>query len=230
MTKRLEQIYRMIPRNAKGIADIGTDHAIIPVALALSGCSACLTASDVASQPLQRAMETAERSGVRDRIRFVQCDGLDACKPEQTDCIVIAGMGGDTVCRILDRAEWIQEREVTLVLQPMTHAEVLRYWLLHNGFIITLEATVAEDRHLYQVFRAKNGSAPSLSDAEYLVGAFDSAREGVSLSDLCRAELLRIEKKLEGLYAAGQSDGAEALFYCGIQEELIKQLGAAAEV
>ena len=88
----------------------------------------------------------------------------------QVDTIVIAGMGGDTICGILDRAEWCMAREYTLILQPMTKCEILRYWLVYNEFEIISEELVRDDR-LYQIITARFGGRQRLNDAELYTGS-----------------------------------------------------------
>ena len=103
MNKRLEAIYALIGEG-RGLVDVGTDHGYIPTALAQSGYAGNIIASDIKPGPLQAARRSAENAGVADKIDFLLCDGLDGCDPSAIDTIVIAGMGGDTICGILDRA------------------------------------------------------------------------------------------------------------------------------
>ena len=170
MNQRLNAIYRMIG-NGRGMIDVGTDHGLIPERLAREGYPGRIFASDINVGPLAAAKQTAAASGVENRICFLLSDGLDACPPEAVDCIVIAGMGGDTICGILDRAEWTMDAAYRLILQPMSKAEVLRYWLTMNGFRITEEQIVAEGDTFYQIFAAVYcGENEKLSDAELLIG------------------------------------------------------------
>ena len=104
MNKRLELIYSMIS-DGRGLIDVGTDHGYLPAALAVNGYSGRLFASDINAMPLEKARETARRCAMVDRITFLLSDGLDACPPEEIDTIVMAGMGGELICTILDRAE-----------------------------------------------------------------------------------------------------------------------------
>ena len=220
MNRRLTQLASMIPRVGVGMADVGTDHGLIPVHLARSGYPGRLFATDIAEAPLRGAVALAEKHRVRGQITFAVSDGLDFCRPDWVDCILIAGMGGDTICRILDRAEWIMEGEYTLVLQPMTHPEVLRYWLMHNEFPIVEEAVVEEEGHVYQMFRAAPGQNRSLSDAEYCAGARSAVHSGDPAVLAALDVLRKREKKLRGLRDAGQADSAAFRFTAGIVREL----------
>ena len=154
MNRRLEAIMAHIPQNGRGVIDVGTDHGYLPAALFQRGYSGRLIAADINAEPLSKAKRTAESIGAEDVISLRLCDGLDGCDSSEVDTIVIAGMGGDTICGILDRAEWCMAREYTLILQPMTHPEILRKWLLDNGFSILGELLSAEEHRIYQTEQA----------------------------------------------------------------------------
>lgn len=205
MDARLDAIYRLI-RPGRGVIDVGTDHATLPVRLALEGYPGNILASDLREGPLAAAKRTAAQFGVSERIVFLLADGLDACDPSSVDTIVIAGMGGDTICGILDRAEWCMSPACRLLLQPMTKAEVLRYWLSNNGFAIENEVLAEDAGTVYQIIVALFcGENERLSDAELYLG-----KAGLSDPVLYRRivgeEIGRIERRLEGLRAAKDGD------------------------
>ena len=220
MTKRLLLLCRMIPMDGIGFADVGTDHGFIPVWLARNGYTGKIYASDIAEDPLRKAIALAKEYHLEEKICFSLCDGLDACPPEKVDCILIAGMGGDAICRILDRAEWILNGGYTLVFQPMTHAEVVRYWLIHNGFRITREAVIKEDHHVYQAFSAAAGKSGKVSDAEYCAGITDSDHIGENIQLVYDDLIPKTRRKLKGLSDAGLADSCTFRFYSGILQEL----------
>ena len=224
MNKRLDQLYQMIPKDGIGIIDIGTDHGSIPIQLAASGYAGTIYASDIVPSPLNAAREAARKGNVENRIRFLLCDGLDQCPPDEVDCILIAGMGGDTICGILDRADWIFSDRYLFLFQPMTKPEVLRYWLIHNEFQIITEAVVTEDKHIYQIFSAKLGKSRSMKDAEYLIGSCSSQRAGESVLYVINEQLKRIEKKLHGLETASDTANPGYEFYAEIKRQLEKML------
>ena len=220
MDKRLNQIYNMLPESGTGIIDIGTDHGLIPIRLAMEGYPGTIIATDIAEGPLKTAVRNAEEKGVRDRIRFMICDGLDYCPVNEIDCILISGMGGDSICDILDRAEWLQEGQYKLVLQPMTRQEVLRYWLVNNGFQITEEALVYDKKHSYQILSAVPGQNREMKDAEYLVGSKAVTRQGEDVSRLIDEQIEIIRKKLNGQNLASMNTVSCRRFYEAICREL----------
>lgn len=201
MNKRLHCILSHIPVG-QGVIDVGTDHGYLPAELAVRGYPGRLLASDLRPEPLAAARRTAENAGVKDRISFILCDGLDGCDPDALDTIVIAGMGGDTICGILDRGEWCMDRRYTLVLQPMTHAEVLRYWLVNNEFAIVAEDIVEDGGFLYSVLVACFGGQTNLSEAELYTGAATLLREHPLFPSFIARQKRRLETMLRGQEAA----------------------------
>ena len=169
MNKRLNAIAALV-KDGKGLVDVGTDHGQLPVFLAQRGYSGALFASDIREGPLMAARRTAEEAALTDRIRFLLCDGLSLCPPEEIDTIVIAGMGGDMIVKILDEAEWCMDRRYRLLLQPMSKNEVLRYWLVYNEFEIESETVTEDGGILYQILCARFGGVTRPNDAELFTG------------------------------------------------------------
>lgn len=219
MNKRLELIYSMIS-DGRGLIDVGTDHGYLPAALAVNGYSGRLFASDINAMPLEKARETARRCAMVDRITFLLSDGLDACPPEEIDTIVMAGMGGELICTILDRAEWCLDEQYTLILQPMTKAEVLRYWLVNNGFTLLEERLVRDGSFLYQVIKVRFLGNMALSDAELYSGAFTNIQD----DPLARQELQALIKRFEGERSGLQSSAVTNTGRLAIVENILIQL------
>ena len=176
MNKRLQTIYKYI-ENGKGVVDVGTDHGYLPVELALNGYKGNIVASDINEDPLHKAVVNAEAAGVGSRISFLLCDGLSKCPAEKVDTIVIAGMGGDMIVKILDATEWCLSEGYKLILQPMSKAEVVRYWLVYNGFEIKAEELVDENNTLYQIIVAQFGGYTPLNDAQLFCGKAELAQD-----------------------------------------------------
>lgn len=219
MNKRLETIYAMVPEG-RGLIDVGTDHGYLPAALASGGYGGKLFASDVNAMPLARAKETAQAADVEKRISFLLSDGLDACPRDEIDTIVIAGMGGELICRILDLAEWCLDPGYTLILQPMTKIEVLRYWLANNGFQLTEEKFVEDGGFLYQIIKARYSDNMTLKDAELFTGAYRNIRNDPLAPALIRSLIKRFENERQGLLCAENSRKGRLI----LLEEMLDQL------
>ncbi len=151
---RLEAIARRVPDRCR-LTDVGTDHGYIPVSLLLEGRAVSAIATDLRPEPLARARAAALRYGVEDRLSLRLCDGLSAVSPQETDAIVIAGLGGDLITEILSAAPWCRNQGVTLLLQPMSKAEVLRSWLPEQGYAVAAECLVVERGIFYPLLTVK---------------------------------------------------------------------------
>ena len=220
MNKRLQCIAELVPQG-RGMIDVGTDHGYLPVYLLQHGYSGAVYASDIHKGPLQAAVATAEAAGLQDAISFQLCDGLDCCEAQAVDSIVIAGMGGDTICGILDRAEWCMDEAYTLVLQPMTRAEVLRYWLVNNEFEIVREELAEDGGLLYSALVARFGGKTVLNDAELYTGSFAMLHTHPLFPQLLELQMQRFEKMKRGLR---QSEKAETPGRLAVIESVLSQL------
>ena len=206
MNRRLQAIEALV-EDGVGLIDVGTDHGYLPLALAKRGYPGALIAADIGVGPLNAAKRNAAEAGLEQRIRFLLCDGLERCQPEAVDTIVIAGMGGDTICGILDRAEWVLDPHYTLLLQPMTRAEVLRYWLTNNGFSILEERLVRDNGAIYALLRARYGGEMKLTDAELYTGAFPLIEREALWPEFLSLQLRRLEKSIAGLEQGERDPG-----------------------
>ena len=150
---RLQKIAGLVRRGAV-VADIGTDHAYLPVFLVRNEIAVRAFACDVSDGPLENAKATISKFGV-DNIVVRKGDGLAAVEPHEADTFVIAGMGGDLIARILEAASWIKDSKYELILQPMTAVEDLREYLCKNGFLIVSECAVKAQGRVYTVMKVK---------------------------------------------------------------------------
>lgn len=150
---RLTQVAAFV-RNGSRLADIGTDHALLPAELVRQGICTYAIASDIKKGPVAAATRTVAEAELADKIDIRLGSGLETVKPDEVDDIVIAGMGGETIAMILNDAPWVRAERYRLVLQPMTRAEKLRRYLWENGFDILSEAAVQDGRHWYTVIHA----------------------------------------------------------------------------
>lgn len=210
MNKRLELIASILP-HGRGFADVGTDHGYLPVYMAQHGYSGKIIASDINEGPLSTAVASARQAGAEDRICFRLCDGLDGYSSEELDTVVIAGMGGDTICGILDRADWVMSRDILLILQPMTKAEVLRYWLTNNDFAICGEWLIEENGEIYQILSARFGARTPLSDAELFTGKYELAVGNTLFPVQLAALIKRFERAAAGMSKAPRMRGRQKL-------------------
>lgn len=156
ITPRLRTIMAQVPEGAK-LADIGTDHALIPAALLRKRIIETAIASDIRQGPLESAARTAQQFGLEDRISLRLGAGLCTVQPEEADTIVIAGMGGETIAQILEDDSWALDGSHLLLLQPMTAQPFLRQYLAAHGGIIEKESLCREGRRMYTVMTVRGG-------------------------------------------------------------------------
>ncbi len=186
------------------VCDVGTDHAQLAVYLLEQGIAADVIASDIGEGPLQAAARTIKAHGLTGRICTILSDGLQSIPPEGLTDIVIAGMGGETMIHILENAPFPLEGK-RLILQPMTKARELRRWLFCEGFSITAETCVRDDRYLYAVMCAEfTGDRREPDAAAQILGAMDLRQPDCMA--YARRAYAQLCKARDGRRNAGQPD------------------------
>ena len=162
LSKRLQAIADYVPLGALP-ADIGTDHGYIPVWLVQRGIARRVIASDIGKGPLESARRSAAEYGAAEQIDFVLADGLAGVRPGDADTVIIAGMGGETICGILQAADWVKD-SVQLILQPQSKYELLCTWLGQNGFRIDAGRLVQDEGRIYQIMCVRADGVPKELD------------------------------------------------------------------
>ena len=172
LSKRLQAVYQMVDKNTR-VADIGSDHAYLPVELIETNIASFAIAGEVAKGPMSRSKEDVDKFGLSEKIDVRLGDGLAVINEnDKIDTVVIAGMGGILIKDILARATEEQLSNVkTLVLQPNIGEPLVRHWLVENNFEIVDEDIIAEEHHVYEIIKAKKVNEPvNLTEAQYLMG------------------------------------------------------------
>jgi tRNA (adenine22-N1)-methyltransferase len=169
LSKRLQAIGDMVPRG-QSLADIGTDHGQLLCYLAEAGLIRRGVGVELNPGPLRRARETVDASGFSAVLDIRQGDGLAPLKLGEAETVVIAGMGGGVISGILDRAKTGLEEVRRLILQPMTRAETVRYWLADHAWRIVDEEALEEGGQYYQIIKAVPGHADALTPPEACYG------------------------------------------------------------
>lgn len=204
LTSRLRLLADWVRPGAR-LADVGTDHAYLPVWLTLHGRVVHAIASDLREKPLERARETGRTYGA-EGIDFRLGGGLAPIGPEEADTIVIAGMGGENIVSILEAAPWTADGNHTLLLQPMTHAESLRRFLMDRGYRVRREALVYDRGTIYPVLEVTAGHMV-LSEGQIWGGA-KLLRD--PLGDRYIIEkIIRLQGAVAGLNRSGRAEDQE---------------------
>lgn len=198
LSPRLRMVGELVPAGGR-LADVGTDHAYLPAALILEGKIPWAIAADLRRGPLDRARATVREYGLTGKVAFRLCDGLSGIRPDEVDAVAVAGMGGETIAAILAAAPWTRERDLPLILQPMSSFPDLREWLQRSGFAIQEERLAREGDTIYTAMLIRAGEMPPLTPAELWAGknTADPLR-----GDWLDRWLARVRRALEGMSRA----------------------------
>lgn len=166
---RLQTVLRSVPENS-AVADIGTDHAFLPIALIKLGIAKKVIACDINEKPLEVAKKNIEKTGVKN-IEVRLSNGLQNVNKDEVDVITIAGMGGDLICNIIKEATWLKDKSKRLIMQPMTSADVIREYLYSEGFEILDEIAVVDTGRVYSVITASfSGEKRKITSGKKFIG------------------------------------------------------------
>lgn len=136
------------------VADIGTDHGYIPIWLFKAGRVPRGIAMDIGKGPLKRAEENIKLYGYEDKIETRLSDGLKELKENEADSVVIAGMGGSLIVSILEKGKSVLDTVKELILSPHTEIQLVRHYLIENGYDIVKEEMVYDMGKYYTVMKA----------------------------------------------------------------------------
>lgn len=195
---RLKMVADLV-QEGRSLADIGTDHAYLPSYLIFKGKTPCAVAADLRPGPLKNAQATISQYALDGKIKTILSDGLDELSPNDAQEIVIAGMGGTLIAEILERAAWIKNDSIHLVLQPQTHAEDVRRFLMTNGFKIVCEdATIEDERHYIAISAIYTGEKASFTQGYLYYGELPKCKKEEALEYL-NIQINFLKKKMNAL-------------------------------
>ncbi|MEG1874833.1 MAG: class I SAM-dependent methyltransferase [Angelakisella sp.] len=200
MDERLTLISQMV-KPCRYAADIGTDHGYLICALVGQGIAQRGIAADINPQPLEKAVRQIAACGLQEHIHTLCTDGLCGIG-EQVDAVILAGMGGELIARILDDWRYSRRADVSFYLQPMTKAERLREYLYQAGFSIQQERCCVAAHRPYSVMEVIfTGQAKEATPLELWLGAIDPAA-GAGEQAYCSRLRAKLERKQNGLQQA----------------------------
>lgn len=171
LSKRLREIGNLVIPGSR-VADIGCDHAYTSIYLIKKNISPYVIAMDINKGPLERARMNIEDYGYMDKIELRQSDGIKEIKEGEVDTLLIAGMGGGLMLKILSEGRDIIRSDIeSLILQPQSDISLVRRQLKDFGFLIVYENMIKEDGKYYPMMRAEKES--KIEDKE----AYDLTKE-----------------------------------------------------
>lgn len=180
------------------LADIGTDHAYLPIEAVRLGISRRAVACDINPGPIRRAEANIRKAGLSGQIDVLQTDGLHGVERFCPDDIAIFGMGGELMIRILADAPWVKNPSVSLILQPMTKAELLRAWLLQSGFSILGESLSYEGQYYQTIHACAGGEREIYTPEELLLGRHNLSGSSPLLTGWIENRLSVLTAVIEG--------------------------------
>ena len=214
-------------RQGSFIADVGTDHAYLPIYLEKHGIIRGAVASDINEGPAERARKNISSHSLESKICVNISNGLSGLEKYSPDDVFILGMGGELIADILGASSLPKAEGVRLILQPMTHPEILRSFLLENLYEICDEEIVEDENgKIYQIIVASYSGkrADALTPAELLLGKINISKKKPELLLLSERwiEVLRAREKGRALSKDSSPDDDSSLL--GEIEKIREQL------
>ncbi|MGM9903707.1 tRNA (adenine-N(1))-methyltransferase [Enterococcus hirae] len=214
LSKRLETVGRFVPESAR-LADIGSDHAYLPVALMLNGKINFAVAGEVVKGPFESARRQVRKDGLNDRIIVRLANGLDAIEEQdEINAVTIAGMGGSLIRDILEAG--VQNKRLKgserLILQPNIGEKTVRVWLKEKNYQIVAESILEENKKIYEIIVAEKADSPvSYSEKELMFGPFLLKERDRVFQKKWQRELHQREVILEQLKKASEPHRRETI-------------------
>lgn len=208
ISERLQRIAAFVPQGAT-MADIGSDHAYLPLYLAQQGVISSAVAGELNEGPFKGAEFNVRSHGYKDVISVRRGNGLAVIEPGEVEVITVAGMGGGTIKEILAAGEAKLQGVKRLVLSPQGDGDTLRRWLFAHGWKLIDEDLLIEDDKLYEIVVAERGEMQTDDPIQLEFGPILLERRHPLIADRVEYELGKIKRALQGLEKAKGESGQE---------------------
>ena len=217
LTPRLRMIASLVPK-CSTLCDIGTDHAYVAIYLAKKGIAEKIIAADIKNGPLEQARKNIDAFNVGHMVETRLSNGFSQIGQGETECAIIAGMGGETIAEILENEKGCKY----FVLQMQTAHKHLREYLCTHGYVIEKEAVCREGNKMYTALLAIRGSSPKLSNVQKEIGPYLIENTPPLFYDYVRYRLYEIDSILEKM---GTNDEKKRKQYEDLKFEYERLLG-----
>jgi tRNA (adenine22-N1)-methyltransferase len=157
LSNRLQAIAHQVPKGSR-LADIGSDHALLPVYLVQQGIVPYAIAGEVNPGPYEAAGRQVKEADLARQVHVRLGNGLEVIEAGEVEAITIAGMGGALIVQILEQGKQKLAQAHTLILQPNVGEDQVRRWLAVNGWLLTREQILEEDGKYYEILTAVHGA------------------------------------------------------------------------
>lgn len=184
----------------KTVADIGTDHAYVPIYLHKKGNVEKVIACDINKKPLQKAQQNIKLHHAENKIITRLGNGLQPLQPYEVDSIVISGMGGMLMIELMEQSQNIIKTVKELILCPHLDVTAVRKYLHNIGYVITDEKMIQEWDNFYTILRAIPGKQKYDKEIEYIFGSILLEKKDAVLKEYIINEKIRLKKIKQHLY------------------------------
>lgn len=208
LSNRLKIIASFLPEHAF-FADIGTDHAFLPSFVCLQDDKAKAIAGEVSEGPYKAAIKTVESYHLSEAIDVRLGNGLEVIGNDPVTELVIAGMGGALITKILEDGKKYLLTVKRIIVQPNIGEIYVREWFGKNGYKITNEAILSENSHIYEVIVAEKDEESyesPLSEAELLFGPVHLQRKSSLFYKKWQKQQQKLEQILHNIKGATHQD------------------------
>ena len=224
LSMRLERVAAHVPAGAR-LADIGSDHGYLPVALMRRGAIVAAVAGEVALTPFHAAVRTVRDNNLQQHISVRLASGLAVIEPDDgITAISLCGMGGETICDILDSDKARLSGHERLILQPNGGEQPLRQWLMDNGYRILDEEVLQENRFFYEIIVAERGGPVRYSAEQLYFGPLLMQARSPAFVAKWQRSLRQQQKTLNSFQQARQAVPEEKLEEVARQVQWITEL------
>lgn len=215
LPERLKRITQFLPKGSF-FADIGSDHAYLPIAVCQMDPTAKAIAGELNEGPFQAAIQHVKQYGLADQIEVIKGDGLAVIQDKKVKQVVIAGMGGGLIRSILEAGKAELDRVERLILQPNVDSQVIRAWLMQTDYRLVEEEILTEDGHTYEILVADkivDGKPMSYTEQELLFGPFLLKKRHQVFVDKWNRELTHYQRIITQIKQAKVPDIEKIEFY-----------------
>jgi tRNA (adenine22-N1)-methyltransferase len=163
---RLEKIASLV-QNCDKLADIGTDHAYVPIYLIKKGVCNSAVASDINKGPVEKAFKNVALENLQDKIECRLGGGFSTIQPGEVQWAVIAGMGGNLIRDIIEEGFEVFKTLESCILQPVQNPEILREYIYNQGYEVIDEELCMEENKFYEIIKISYNNKPMVLDPIY---------------------------------------------------------------
>ncbi|HHY24723.1 MAG TPA: SAM-dependent methyltransferase [Clostridiaceae bacterium] len=221
---RLALISQKVPK-CNIVCDVGTDHAYVPIYLLKRGICEKAIVTDINKGPIHIAQRNIKEHQLDEFIETRIGDGLEPLKDSEVDGIIIAGMGGKLIERILSNGISKAKRAEFLILQPMNSEEIVTSWLYKNKFEIVDEELVKEDSKIYNIKTAKwTGKPNKFNEVELYISNKLINNRNTVLDEYINKKIKMLNNKISGIKLSKSIEENDIENYISLRNEMLKIL------